>query len=646
MSGLFRVLLMLLVLLDLAFVQITGAADLLWLGPLVGFTLASPLLLPLRRFLLYRLLWNGAVLAVFAVLVQHASSAGIQFMLEDGLLLAALCQVHLLNNIGRDQKPDLIFFNSFLIPVVTCFLSVDLEYSLLFLIYVPVLVLALMTHVFEREGRAATAPALRRLFLEGGARAAAVLAVTLLLFFFLPRDFGRKGLLGDRLDWRPGQMVKTGFSDEVSLGETGPNAGGGSRVVMTVTLSNGLAEDVPAAWRGATLDRFDGRSWRASHAAGSGERDPWRFAGRGVWIRRDPPPGPEVVVELRDTTAGRLFVPLESRRISLGPGAGAAAVDAAPDQTFVHPVGRGGGGSVRYEVETSAPPTLGGPVGGGTRRVSSVFWRLDPGTAPEVAVLAAERLRRAVGEDAPQHAVVEGMRAWLAATFDWLPPGSAEGAESLAEFLSGEKGGHCEYFATALAVMLRTEGIPCRLVTGYRSGEWGSERRILTFRDRHAHAWVEVYDPEGGWYTVDPSPPAPDEAAAAGAGLLARIRAAFTGAWQAVTSLTEEGRRAALAWLGALPGRLLGVAVEHPVPVGAVALLLSFLLVVRRRHGRPPAVVREYLRAVRRAKLEIGPGETPRELLRRARRLALPPKRLVPLEAATARHEAERYTPA
>ena len=114
-----RSLLVALVLTNLAFVQITEAADWVWLGPLAGLTLASPLLLRLRRHLAYRLAWNVAVVLVFAQLVNHTTSAGVHNLLEDGLLLAALCQVHLLNNIGPDQKPDLLLFNSFLIAVVT-----------------------------------------------------------------------------------------------------------------------------------------------------------------------------------------------------------------------------------------------------------------------------------------------------------------------------------------------------------------------------------------------------------------------------------------------------------------------------------------------------------------------------------------------
>ena len=65
--------------------------------------------------------------------LRLALTSGAAHLLEDGLLLATLAQVHLLNNVGRLQKPDILFFNSFLIAIVTSFLSVDVGYSIVFL---------------------------------------------------------------------------------------------------------------------------------------------------------------------------------------------------------------------------------------------------------------------------------------------------------------------------------------------------------------------------------------------------------------------------------------------------------------------------------------------------------------------------------
>jgi hypothetical protein len=76
----------------------------------------------------------------------------------------------------------------------------------------------------------------------------------------------------------------------------------------------------------------------------------------------------------------------------------------------------------------------------------------------------------------------------------------------LDEFLFTRKTGYCEHYATAMVVMLRTVGIPARLVTGFLATEWNEYGGYFTVRQRDAHAWVEVYFPQSGWITMDPTP--------------------------------------------------------------------------------------------------------------------------------------------
>lgn len=81
--------------------------------------------------------------------------------------------------------------------------------------------------------------------------------------------------------------------------------------------------------------------------------------------------------------------------------------------------------------------------------------------------------------------------------------------QSLAGFLFDRKAGHCEYFATAMAIMLRTVGIPTRYARGFLGGEYNDVGDNWIVRARDAHSWVEVYFPDIGWVTFDPTPPAP-----------------------------------------------------------------------------------------------------------------------------------------
>jgi hypothetical protein len=76
-------------------------------------------------------------------------------------------------------------------------------------------------------------------------------------------------------------------------------------------------------------------------------------------------------------------------------------------------------------------------------------------------------------------------------------------------FLFEERRGHCEYFATAMALMLRQLGIPARLVNGFRAGEYNRLGDAWIVRQYDAHSWVEAWFYPYGWLEFDPTPPAP-----------------------------------------------------------------------------------------------------------------------------------------
>src|SRR5262249_44327080 len=81
--------------------------------------------------------------------------------------------------------------------------------------------------------------------------------------------------------------------------------------------------------------------------------------------------------------------------------------------------------------------------------------------------------------------------------------------DPLAYFLFTRKKGHCEYFASAMAVMLRSLGIPARLATGFQSGIYNSVSDLWLVRASDAHSWVEAWIPGRGWTTFAPTPPDP-----------------------------------------------------------------------------------------------------------------------------------------
>ena len=203
-----------LVLVNLVFVQLTEAASLTWLLPLYALTIFAPLLAPLRENVFYRMLWNLGVVGVFAVLVRHASSYDLRYVLQDGLVLAALCQVHLLNNLRSEQRPDLLFWNSFLIAVATGYLSQDLVYAFAFLAYVPLYVIGLQLLCVTRRQKNLEREPTRLIVRDGLLRSGALLVLTLAVFVLWPRDFHRPSLLAGEFDFEStGDSLERAVSD-------------------------------------------------------------------------------------------------------------------------------------------------------------------------------------------------------------------------------------------------------------------------------------------------------------------------------------------------------------------------------------------------------------------------------------------------
>jgi hypothetical protein len=129
---------------------------------------------------------------------------------------------------------------------------------------------------------------------------------------------------------------------------------------------------------------------------------------------------------------------------------------------------------------------------------------------------------------------------------------SSAGHDPLARFLFVTKRGYCEYFASAMAVLLRTQGIPARVATGFQSGYYNDVSGSWVVRASDAHAWVEGWIEGRGWVTFDPTPA--DAGPLAAGWLETRLRrmnmyfdAADT-AWQQWVMAYNPGRQAALAF--------------------------------------------------------------------------------------------------
>jgi transglutaminase-like putative cysteine protease len=126
-----------------------------------------------------------------------------------------------------------------------------------------------------------------------------------------------------------------------------------------------------------------------------------------------------------------------------------------------------------------------------------------PELDPRIPVLAAQ-VTRSLTNDYDRAANIEAYLAGhYAYTLDLSGPATSD---PLANFFFVRRSGNCEYFASAMTVMLRSVGIPARYVTGFGPGEYNDVAGDYIVRQSDAHAWVEVYFAKYGWITFDPTP--------------------------------------------------------------------------------------------------------------------------------------------
>ncbi len=375
---------------------------------------------------------------------------------------------------------------------------------------------------------------------------AGILSLTGGLFFMLPRT-ATAAL--DRLGAR--RILLPGFSNSVRLGEIG-EVKASSQPIMHVQVSD-PAEVANAKWRGMALGEFDGRRWYNQRSAGtvvpieSGRIVLANYAGNsGTHI--------SYAVDLKAVDTDALFfagIPevLEVRRPTL-----VRTRDGSFRLGYVPP--RGLRYSVyafvedprrpapRQEEGTEAPP-----------EIRARYLQL-PALDRRIGQLA-RRVAAGAGTDFAQASAVEAfLRSEYGYTLE-LP--EEEHPDPLAHFLFERRKGHCEYFASAMAVMLRELGIPARLVTGFQSGVWNPYTGMYVIRAADAHTWVEAWLPGRGWTVFEPTPPDPNRAAGGWQMRVALLMDAAEVFWQDWVLGYDQGRQALLANNVHRSGRVLGV---------------------------------------------------------------------------------------
>jgi protein-glutamine gamma-glutamyltransferase len=325
-----------------------------------------------------------------------------------------------------------------------------------------------------------------------------ILAGSFLIFFFLPRVSSRY-----LTAYAPTSDVATGFSDQLELGRIG-QIQQSSAVVMHIEIDNDTQGLYELKWRGIALNHFDGKSWSNEF-----QSRPLPLSSGVYRLGRPDPPG-SIINPLRYIHYRILMEPLgtnvfflaEKPRV-LGGDYRPVSVDAAGavynlDQQ--HPISRYDAFSELPEVDSDALRLASNVAPEG----SEAYLKLPP-LDPRIPQLAEEITASSASNYEKAAAIEQYLRTHFGYT---LQLGRAHPQDPLANFLFERKQGHCEYFASSMAVMLRTLGIPSRIVNGFRGGEFNDLTGQYVVRASNAHSWVEAFFPGFGWTSFDPTPAA------------------------------------------------------------------------------------------------------------------------------------------
>ncbi|MFL6277490.1 MAG: DUF3488 and DUF4129 domain-containing transglutaminase family protein [Blastocatellia bacterium] len=377
-------------------------------------------------------------------------------------------------------------------------------------------------------GESAPNPRRRVRYLLGAsfAQVAIVAVLTLPFFFMIPR-------FGGGITQGFSETPATGFSNTVELGQVA-RIKKSQQVVMRVQLDRNPGRYL--RWRGVALNHYENNTWKVGDtmnrdqtwdnmknggATESAAPIDWTYQ-----LDRSAPPREtlneqKIILEPLDTPtlfAAQKALWLRGPMTSLhrDSNTGALWTGGSFKRRAVYSVWSDL--SVPTEQELRAETLTDLPDDMKKMYVLQLPPKLDLRIRQE-----AHRVVREAGAVTPFDKA-KAIETYLKTRFGYTLDLKINGEDPLAEFLFDVREGHCEYFASAMVIMLRTLGIPARIVNGFQMGEYNDVNRMFTVRESDAHSWVEVYFPHAHtWVEFDPTPAAGINDYSQG-GLLSRFR--------------------------------------------------------------------------------------------------------------------------
>ena len=422
-------------------------------------------------------------------------------------------------SLRRDRDYTTLAILAFLMVLASAVLTVDSVFLLFFAGFMLMAVATFILMEMRRSGRAAKFQARHsRDAHEHRHLAFSLVRVTpglvlmifvgaAAVFFLLPRMSA--GYMGG---YSFGTDLSTGFSDRVQLGQIG-QIQQSNAVVMHIQISGDKRGQYSLHWRGVALAHFDGKNWTNPHQKFELPREADGAFSVPVFIQGVP----AVYGTGREGAAGTtphlihykvLLEPIGTnvfflapwgrrvmgayRALQLDAGGGVYDLDSQHSVTVYE---------ADSDIARPSPASL-RSAGRTLPQFTSPYLQL-PALDPRIPQLAAQISGSSSNAYDKAAAIETYLKTHYGYTLQLL---GSPVADPLANFLFERKQGHCEYFASSMAVMLRTLHIPSRVVNGFRSDEFNDVTGNYVVRAKNAHSWVEAYFPGYGWITFDPTP--------------------------------------------------------------------------------------------------------------------------------------------
>jgi transglutaminase-like putative cysteine protease len=471
---------------------------------------AASFILVLRgmTFNLSRQIWTSVNLTVLAFFIIDLTVFS-QSLLTASTHFVVFLMINKLFNLRTPQDHIQLYLISFLQLLAASTYTIDVSFLISFVLYLLTATWALLLHHLTTEKTKSPGPSPPGwstglnwpFFMSTNTIAIAALGFSLLLFIFIPR-------VGLGFFHRPHTSLirMSGFSNEVDLGEIG-SVKRDPTVIMRVQTSRLLPEVEGIYWRGMVYDFYDGRTWQNRFGSGRTVLS----EGNGVFnlaYRQHPERAltQEIILEPLDTVV--LFgVPIA---IQVSGQFSDLRVNAMNSISLpIVPATR-----IDYTLTSMLPELT--QSDSETPTIPSPSPQLRPylqmpSGSDRIGQLARDILLAATPADTVLQkitAIEKYLKTNYRYTLDVKPTATGMPIE---DFLFRQKAGFCEHYATAMTLLLRSIGIPARLVTGFLPGEWNEFGRFYTVRQSNAHAWVEVWFERSGWIPFDPTPPAPPD---------------------------------------------------------------------------------------------------------------------------------------